>query len=121
MNEFVCELKSKGLILELQGDDLLLRGEKVDQPTLEKIKQHKEQLKNLLMNAARNKKPYINQRGGLIIAFDSDPRYHYWNGGQEIQETLWLGARCAYLIVMVNVLCPRSSLTVVMSTPAITR
>ena len=34
--------------------------------------------------------------------------------------TLWLGARCEYLSVIVNVLCPSSSFTVVKSTPAIT-
>jgi hypothetical protein len=31
------------------------------------------------------------------------------------------GARCAYLKVIVRSLCPRSLLTVVISTPAITR
>jgi hypothetical protein len=32
--------------------------------------------------------PYIDQTGVLIIPFDSDQKYHYWNGGQPILETL---------------------------------
>ena len=32
--------------------------------------------------------PYINQHGELVIPFDSDPIYHYWNGGKRIGETL---------------------------------
>ncbi len=35
--------------------------------------------------------------------------------------TLWLGARWAYRSVMLNCLCPRSSLTVIKSTPPITK
>ena len=37
------------------------------------------------------------------------------------KEALWLGARWAYLKVIAIVLCPRSSLTVVRSTPSITK
>ena len=34
--------------------------------------------------------PYINQYGDLVIPFGSDPKYHYWNGGQSIEATLKL-------------------------------
>lgn len=33
-------------------------------------------------------RPYINDRGELIIPFSSDPRFHWWAGGQSIAETL---------------------------------
>jgi len=26
--------------------------------------------------------------GTLSIPFDSDPKYHWWNGGQSVKETL---------------------------------
>ena len=88
MNELLSELQSKGLILELLGNDLLLRGEKVDLPTLEKIKKHKDQLKTYLKSQDSNSKPRIGLYGDLIIPFDSSSKYHYWNGGQSIEKTL---------------------------------
>lgn len=32
--------------------------------------------------------PYINKSGTLVIPFNSDPKYHWWNGGQSIRDTL---------------------------------
>src|SRR5262245_13338699 len=32
--------------------------------------------------------PYINTKGELIIPFTADPRFHWWNGGQSIRQTL---------------------------------
>ncbi len=39
--------------------------------------------------------PFLDQYGDLVIPFGSDPRFHYWNGGQSIAETekevrIWL-------------------------------
>ena len=36
----------------------------------------------------RQKMPYINEQGVLVIPFDSEPKYHWWAGGQTILETL---------------------------------
>ncbi|HIC90539.1 MAG TPA: hypothetical protein EYP21_00445 [Syntrophaceae bacterium] len=36
----------------------------------------------------RQQTPYLDRRGTLIIPFDCDPRYHWWNNGQSIIETL---------------------------------
>ncbi|MFQ5934771.1 MAG: hypothetical protein ACE5KI_09035 [Dehalococcoidia bacterium] len=33
-------------------------------------------------------KPFLDSSGALVIPFDSDPRYHWWAGGQSIAETL---------------------------------
>lgn len=33
-------------------------------------------------------KPFIDEKGNLHIPFDSDPRFHHWNGGQSIIATL---------------------------------
>ncbi len=32
--------------------------------------------------------PYLDERGTLIIPTDSDPKYHYWKGGQSVVTTL---------------------------------
>lgn len=31
--------------------------------------------------------PFFEADGGLVISFDSDPRFHYWHGGQSIRQT----------------------------------
>ncbi|SRR5712692_7407516 len=33
-------------------------------------------------------RPYLNDRGELIIPFDCDPRYHWWADGQSVAQTL---------------------------------
>lgn len=35
-----------------------------------------------------NNKPHIDRHGTLVIPFSSDPKYHWWNKGQSILETL---------------------------------
>ena len=32
--------------------------------------------------------PYIDPAGTIIIPFAADQKYHYWNGGQPLSETL---------------------------------
>ena len=32
--------------------------------------------------------PYIHHTGDLVIPFTSDSKYHFWNGGQHLTETL---------------------------------
>ena len=32
--------------------------------------------------------PYSDNNGGIIIPFNSDQKYHFWNGGQPLSETL---------------------------------
>ena len=36
----------------------------------------------------RQTMPYIDEQGILVIPFTSDPKYHWWAGGQSIMETL---------------------------------
>ena len=33
-------------------------------------------------------RPYINNRGNLVIPFSSPRKYHYWRGGQRLADTL---------------------------------
>lgn len=32
--------------------------------------------------------PYLGRDGRLVLPFDSNPRFHYWNGGQELERTM---------------------------------
>jgi len=32
--------------------------------------------------------PYIDKTGNIIVPFSVDPKYHYWNGGQKLSDTL---------------------------------
>lgn len=33
-------------------------------------------------------KPFIDSDGGLVIPFECDMKYHWWAGGQGVEETL---------------------------------
>ena len=47
--------------------------------------------------------PYLDERGTLMIPTDSDPKYHYWKGGQSVVMTLKeLGAPLDVLRHFVN-------------------
>ena len=37
---------------------------------------------------AQKSSPYIDNHGTLIIPFGTDPKYHFWNGGQPLSDTL---------------------------------
>jgi len=32
--------------------------------------------------------PYIDNSGAIVIPFHADQKYHYWNGGQSMADTL---------------------------------
>jgi hypothetical protein len=32
--------------------------------------------------------PYIDNSGNIIVPFNSDLKYHFWNGGQHLSDTL---------------------------------
>jgi hypothetical protein len=50
------------------------------------LRQHIRQRKNEVV--ALLTRPHISARGELIIPLNSDPKYHWWAGGQLILETL---------------------------------
>ena len=33
------------------------------------------------------RRPYLTLGGDLVIPFDSDPKYHWWKGGQSVKAT----------------------------------
>ncbi|HOC61095.1 MAG TPA: hypothetical protein PKN70_14155 [Smithellaceae bacterium] len=32
--------------------------------------------------------PYIDKTGNIVVPFNADPKYHFWNGGQSLAKTL---------------------------------
>ena len=38
--------------------------------------------------------PYVTDFGVLVIPFNSDKKFHYWNGGQSVCDTLKELGRC---------------------------
>jgi hypothetical protein len=50
----------------------------------EELKQRKAEVLTLLTS----NRPYVNEKGELVISFAADRRYHWWAGGQSIRETL---------------------------------
>lgn len=36
----------------------------------------------------KSDKPFIDSDGGLVIPFGCDSKYHWWAGGQSVEDTL---------------------------------
>ena len=89
--ELILEIEKVGGSIQLKDDSRLrieaprgsLTSEIKDALTLSK----KEIIKELKDTQEANK-PYIDKYGVLVIPFDSEPKYHWWAGGQTILETL---------------------------------
>jgi hypothetical protein len=32
--------------------------------------------------------PYIDDSGNIVVPFNANPKYHFWNGGQSLADTL---------------------------------
>lgn len=56
--------------------------ERLPEDLREELKRHKAEVLSLLT------RPYINTRGELIIPLTCHRRFHWWNGGQSLVETL---------------------------------
>ena len=37
---------------------------------------------------ANDSNPYIDNSGNIIVPFNAESKYHYWNGGQKLSDTL---------------------------------
>jgi hypothetical protein len=77
-------LQQQGIILTpLPGDKLEIRLASRLTPELRaELRQRKAEV------LALHTRPHINPQGELILPFTSDPKYHWWAGGQSILETL---------------------------------
>jgi hypothetical protein len=46
------------------------------------------ELASTVAPAGKPTRPYFTSDGTLRIPFDSDPKYHWWNGGQSVKKTI---------------------------------
>ena len=83
-NELLTTLQRQGFSLTpLPGDKLEIRpSSKLPEELREALRQHKVEVLALLT------RPYLTDRGELIIPIGCDPRYRWWAGGQSIAEIL---------------------------------
>ena len=86
-SDVLTRLKTIGLTIFLVGEDKLSVSPKklITVEARELIVTHKSEL--LLYLKAHELRPYFASDGSLVIPFGSDPRYHYWRGGQSVAET----------------------------------
>jgi hypothetical protein len=82
--ELLTTLQRQGFnLLPLPEGQLAVKpAEKLTDSLREAIRQRKAEMLALLT------KPYINNRGELIIPFDCDLKYRWWAGGQSVAQIL---------------------------------
>ena len=69
------------------GDRLTIRGSAPPPKRLRnQLKKHRTEI--LARLRARPTVPFIDATGVLVIPFDCPKKYHWWKGGQTVQETL---------------------------------
>ena len=49
--------------------------------------------------------PFVTDFGVLVIPFNSSQKYHYWNGGQSVCETLRELGRCDLIEKYKSIYC----------------
>lgn len=82
-DEILTRADQHGVRLTLQGDQLRIEA---DTPPpaewLAALRQHKAEI-----IARLRPRPYFTRDGTLVIPFNSDPKYHWWKGGQSVAAT----------------------------------
>lgn len=84
--KILADLKALGYSVTLDGDNIRLRylgiGEHPSeaQELIEALKAQKAEAIAYLKES--RPLPFLDVDGGLVIPFNSDPRFHWWNGGQ---------------------------------------
>jgi hypothetical protein len=82
--ELISTLQKQGFILTPlpEGKLAVKPADRLTDDLRQSIRQRKAEIVTVLT------RPHINDRGELIIPLTSDPRFHWWAGGQSIAETL---------------------------------
>ena len=90
--ELIREIEKVGASIGLDTDCATLRIEAprgaLTSEQKDELAIHKQDIIQILKDIQAANQPYINEHGVLVIPFDSDPRYHWWAGGQSVLETL---------------------------------
>jgi len=90
--KILADLKALGYSITLEGENIRLRylgiGTQPAEagPLIEVLKVQKAEAVEYLK--AQRPLPTLDEHGSLErLPFDSDPRFHWWNGGQSAEET----------------------------------
>lgn len=89
--KILCDLKNLGYSIALDGENIRLRylgaGRQPSEamPLIEELKARKPEAVEFLK--AQRPLPYFDLDGSLVIPFMADPRFHYWQSGQSIEDT----------------------------------
>ena len=85
--ELLLSLERRGFVLVPRepGRLVVKPAKELTDSLRETIRHHKAEL---LLALAHRPRPYLNDRGELIIPTTSAPKYHWWANGQSITDTL---------------------------------
>lgn len=85
IEKFLQKAVLLGVSVKVESGDILLQGRKI---AVDSLVEEANNYKIALLQASKEKQPYINARDDLIIPLDSDAKYHYWAAGQSLNVTL---------------------------------
>jgi len=82
--ELLTDLQRQGFtLIPLPDGKLAVKpADRLTEDLRQSIRQCKHEMVNLLTY------PYLTAKGVLIIPLTADRRFHWWNGGQSIRQTL---------------------------------
>lgn len=89
--KILTDLKDMGYSIALEGENIRLKYLGVDRqpseamPLIQALKARKPEALEFLK--AQRPLPYFDLDGSLVIPFMADPRFHYWQSGQTIEDT----------------------------------
>ena len=86
-SDLVQELRARGIVFWIDGDRLNCRGTKepLTPKLLKALKRDKQEVIKQIKSSYQE--PHLDIDGSIVIPFDSDPKYHWWQTGQSIKET----------------------------------
>lgn len=91
-SKILDDLKALGYAVSLAGENIRLLylgiGEHPveAQPLIKTLKDHKSEVVEYLRQ--EQPLPYLDLDGSLVIPFNCDGSWHWWNGGQSIRDTV---------------------------------
>lgn len=85
LEAFLQKAQSLGVTVTVKEGEVSLKGRRAAVASISAEAAH---YKTALLQANREKTPYIDARGDLIIPSYGDAKYHYWARGQNLEATL---------------------------------
>jgi len=81
------EMLQRGFVFDVDGERLRCRGtlEPLTSDLLRQLKDNKTEIINFVREWQKGG-PFLQPNGSLVIPFNSDPKYHWWNKGMPLQN-----------------------------------